>query len=155
MSILNIIKSTPLFYELYDEEIEEIVAQCRVMNVLAGDKIVEEGEEGDELFILLVGEAHVERKGCRLATIHKGELFGEMVLMNERVRLADIVATSTSDVLVVNYQDIFKFFKDDPKIFSILILNLSRMLAKRLKNAGSDIGDLHLKIKKLKKENES
>ncbi len=142
MSVLNIVKGSPLFYELYDEEILSIVEKCSVMSLEPGEAIFKDGENGDEIFLMLTGCAQVRKEGVNLAKLKKGDLFGELVLLNENIRNADIITEVTSDILVMKYSDIFNLYESSPKIFSILILNLARILAGRLKQAGEQIKDL-------------
>lgn len=146
MSIINIIKSSPLFFELFDEEIDEIIQDCNVLSIDAGEPIVKEGDEGDEIFLILNGGADVMKGDICLAHLKKGDLFGEMVLLDERTRSADIVSNTYTDVLILSYDVIFGYFQKKPKIFSILILNLCRLLAKRLKGSGEEIKLLNAKI---------
>jgi CRP-like cAMP-binding protein len=149
MSIINIIKSSPLFFELFDQEIEEIIQECNVLSLEQGQAIVQEGDEGDEIFLILNGGADVMKGDICLAHLKKGDLFGEMVLLDERTRSADIIANTYTDVLILSYDVIFGYFQKKPKIFSILILNLCRLLAKRLKGSGDEIKKLNAKILEL------
>jgi CRP/FNR family cyclic AMP-dependent transcriptional regulator len=146
MSIVNIIKSSPLFFELFDEEIDEIIQECNVLSLEAGEPIVQEGDEGDEIFLILNGGADVMKGDICLAHLKKGDLFGEMVLLDERTRSADIISNTYTDVLILSYDVIFGYFQKKPKIFSILILNLCRLLAKRLKGSGEEIKQLNAKL---------
>ena len=148
MSVLQIVKGCPLFHELYDDEIMTICEKCSVMTLAPEDKIFSKGDQGDEIFLILSGSAIVEKDGIELAHLRKGDLFGEMVLLKENVRHANVVSNNYTDVLVLKYHDIFGLYKSSPKIFSLLILNLSRLLAGRLKGAGSA-------IEALKREQES
>jgi len=150
MSIINIIKSSPLFFELYDEEIDTIIKDCNVISLEEGSYIFRENDEGNEIYLILTGGAHVKKGEIILADLKKGDLFGEMVLLDERVRTADIVSSTYTDVLVLNYDTIFNKFTKNPKIFSILMLNLCRLLAKRLKTSGDSIRELNGVISKLK-----
>lgn len=150
MSVLQVVKGTPLFYELYDEEILKIVEKCRVLNLEPGDYIFKENDIGDEIFLILNGSAEVRKGDLTLAKLRKGDLFGEMVLLKDNVRKADIYVDNFSDVLVLSYDDIFGLYEHNNKIFSIIMLNLSRMLATRLNDAGEKIASLSLKIKELK-----
>lgn len=143
MSIINVIKGSPLFFELFDEEIESIVEDCGVLNLEDGDYIFKEGDEGNELFLILSGSALVKKGDVTLVELKKGDLFGEMVLLDERIRTADIVAKTYTDVLVLSYDVIFSIFKKNPKIFSLLMLNLCRLLAKRLKGSSEEIKRLN------------
>lgn len=151
MSIINVIKSSPLFFELYDEEVESIIEDCHVLNLEDGDYIFKEGDEGNEIYLILAGGAHVKKGDLVLVELKKGDLFGEMVLLDERTRSADIVANTYTDVLVLSYDVIFGVFKKNPKVFSLLMLNLCRLLAKRLKSSSNEIKKLNNMISELQK----
>jgi CRP/FNR family cyclic AMP-dependent transcriptional regulator len=84
MSIVNIIKSSPLFYELFDDEIDSLIQDCNVLSLEAGDYIFKEGDIGDEIFLILTGGADVKKGDVTLVSLKKGDLFGEMVLLDER-----------------------------------------------------------------------
>ena len=146
MSIINIIKSSPLFFELFDNEIETIVEKCSVMSLEKDDYIFRENDEGNEIFLILTGAANVKKSDTVLAKLKKGDLFGEMVLLEEKVRTADVIASTYTDVLVMDFDAIFGIFKKNPKIFSLLMLNLCRLLAKRLKGSSESIKQLNAKI---------
>lgn len=145
MSVLQVVKGTPLFYELYDDEILKIVEKCRVLNLAPGDHIFKTNDVGDEIFLILNGSALVKRGEVTLAKLRKGDLFGEMVLLKDNIRKADIYVDNFSDVLVLSYNDIFSLYESNIKIFSIIMLNLSRMLATRLNDAGEKIASLSIK----------
>lgn len=149
MSILDIIKAAPLFVELYDDEIDAIIEKCSVMSLEEGQFIIKDGEEGDDFFIILTGAAAVKKGDVVLAELRKGDLFGEMVLLGQNIRTADIIANTYTDVLVMNYSSIFSFYDKHPKIFSLLILNLSRLLTKRLSSANETIRGLNSKLSEL------
>lgn len=155
MSIINIIKAAPLFYELYDEEIDRIIEKCSVLSLEKDEFIIKDGDEGEDFYIILSGTAIVKKGDVQLAELRKGDLFGEMVLLNQNKRTADIIATTYTDVLVLNYQAIFSFYQSSPKMFSLLILNLSRLLTKRLDNSGQTIRDLNHKIRALEESKKS
>jgi CRP-like cAMP-binding protein len=146
---MNIIKSSPLFCEFFDAEVEQIVERCQVLSLQDGEFVFREGDQGDDIFIILTGSAQVKKNTVVLAELKKGDLFGEMVLLNNNQRSADIVATTFTDVLVLNYNSIFSFYQTHPKIFSLLILNLSRLLAKRLDQSGQTIRKLNEDLQRL------
>ena len=145
MSILHVVKGCPLFYELYDEEIMKIVHKCRVVKFERGDYVFHQGDKGDEISLFLNGSASVPKGDLELARLRKGDLFGEMVLLKDNLRHADIAIDNYTDVLVISYRDIFGLYETNNKLFSILMLNLSRMLATRLKKAGESIEQLKRK----------
>ena len=146
MSIVQVVKACPLFYELYDQEIMKIVEKCRVETLNPGQYMFREGDKGNEIFLILNGNAKVLKKDIVLANLRKGDLFGEMVLLKDPVRQADIYIDSYTDILVLEYDDIFGLYETNSKLFSLIMLNLSRMLATRLRDAGSTIKRLSLEL---------
>ena len=151
MSVLHVVKGCPLFYELYDEEIMAIVQKCRVIKAQEGDYIFREHDQGNEIFLILNGSAVVVKNNIKLANLRKGDVFGEMVLLKDNIRKADIYINNYTDLLVVDYDDIFGLYEANNKVFSILMLNLARMLATRLRKSGESIE----KLKALRKASEA
>jgi CRP-like cAMP-binding protein len=148
MSIINIIKSCPLFMELADDEIDVVIKTCNVLNLEEGEHVFRESDEGDDLYIILTGHAEVHKDGVTLAKLTKGDLFGEMILLNETIRTADVTAKTYTDVLVINYKTIFGLYHKNPSIFSILAFNLCRLLAERLRKTNQEMSELSEKWRK-------
>ncbi|MEM8728147.1 MAG: FAD-dependent oxidoreductase [Chlamydiota bacterium] len=82
--------------------------------------IFQEGDVGDYLYIIVNGKVEVyrERGGSKnvIATLGKGEYFGEMALLNRQLRTATIHCLSPVDVLALKKRD-----------FGILISNFRRL----------------------------
>ena len=56
---------TLLFRSLDDEQRAQVLEQADLVEVAAGETIVEEGKPADELFVLLAGQGQRTRAGCR------------------------------------------------------------------------------------------
>jgi len=65
----------------------------------AGAQILKEGEAGDRAYLIQEGEVEICRKGDIIATLGKGELFGEMALIDDQPRMAS--ARAITDVACV------------------------------------------------------
>lgn len=147
MSIANLVKGCPLFYEIYDNEVEEILADCVVATYESDDYIIKQGDTSTDICVLLSGEAKVtvEKDGIskEITTLSKGDLFGELVLINEVERTANIVAVETCDVLVLSYETFYSYYQKRPKIFALMVLNVTRLVTKRLKAANKIIEELN------------
>jgi CRP/FNR family transcriptional regulator, cyclic AMP receptor protein len=146
MAMPDFLRACPLFHELFDKEIEKIAKRATVHTFEEGDSIIKDGEEGDEIFVLLQGGAMVQKEApngiIKIQPLNPGDVFGELVLLDIRTRSADIVATTESHILELKYGDIFELYKKEPKIFGLLILNLARLLASRLRNASETISKM-------------
>lgn len=146
MSIANLVKGCPLFYEIYPNEIENILQSCQVASYDNGDYIIRQGDTSTDICVILSGEAvvTVEKDGHEkdVATLGKGDLFGELVLINEVERTANILATANCDILVISYETFYSFYKKKPQIFALMVLNVTRLVTKRLKAANKIIQEL-------------
>lgn len=149
MSIQSIIRGAPLFNDLYDSEIDSILQSCHVMQLQTGEKIFNEGDPGEDLYLVLNGKIDIMKKGVLIATLGKAEIFGEMILLYEGTRSTDAFAVVPSDLLLLNYQSILSVYDKNPRAMSIMMLNLSRLLADRLKKSNVEVRDLRLTCNEL------
>ena len=152
MSIQSIIRGAPLFNELYDGEIDSVLKSCQVMQLQADEKIFNEGDIGEDLYLILSGKINIVKKGILIATLRKAELFGEMILLYEGTRSTDAFAVVPTDLLVLNYRSILKVYDKNPRAMSIMMLNLSRLLADRLKKSNAEVRELRLGLDAMAKK---
>jgi NADH dehydrogenase len=66
-----------------------------------GQEIFHQGDIGDRVYIVLCGKADVLRDDRRLATLERGDYFGEMALLNQAMRNATVRCTEPMDVLAL------------------------------------------------------
>lgn len=145
-------KSCSLFNELYDHEIKLIVKNGRVSTYRESDVMIADGSEGEEIHILLDGRAEVRKETdegmVMIQELIPGDVFGEMVLLDERKRWVDVVAVHTCHVLELKYSDIYKLYEKKPKIFGIIALNMARLVTRRLRASNDIVTALRSGIKK-------
>lgn len=146
MDIPDFITGSPLFFEMHTAEIMQIIEHCRVINYEPGDCILNIGDRGQSLFVITLGEAVIERsrnnKDIVVQTVTTGDVFGEVALMAQKLRQASVIAKTQTTVLEISYDTIFGLYQKKPKIFGILILNIARLIGKRLSGAYDHIADL-------------
>ncbi|TAN56769.1 MAG: cyclic nucleotide-binding domain-containing protein [Rhodospirillales bacterium] len=97
----------------------------------AGQKIFGEGEAGDRAYIIQDGTVEITKNGVTLARLNKGELFGEMALVDDMPRMATAKAASDVSVVIIS-RDTFreKLAKADPFIrglLSIFVRNIRNL----------------------------
>merc|ERR1719236_385771 len=88
-----------------DEAIAKLVDTLELRNYKKGEKIIAQGEEGKEFYILQKGSAVVtgikggeEQEYMRY---HGGECFGELALLRNATRFATVTALSRCEVLAL------------------------------------------------------
>ncbi len=95
----------------------------------AGEHIVRAGDKGNEAFIIIDGIAEVRLPENQhvFATLEPGEMFGELAIITDECRSADVVAKTDVQMMVMT-RDVFlkRFVEDSEKA-----LTLMRMMSKR------------------------
>lgn len=108
--IPEILKKTQLFRGLSDQQLSEICQQLVEKEYLAGRLVVQLGEVGDCLYLILSGSAQVfvydkDGKEIVLARLEKGQFFGEQALLNEKPirRNANVRALTSLKTLALSH----------------------------------------------------
>jgi uncharacterized protein YhbP (UPF0306 family) len=81
-----------VFRDLPEREADTLAAQLNTMEVGAGDVIVRQGAPADKFFIIIDGEVEITREDDgeqrKLATLTRGQFFGEMAILRDSPRMA-------------------------------------------------------------------
>ena len=102
-----------------------------VVEFPAGAVIIEEGQEGDHMYVVMEGEAQVSLKGRHLATAQPGEIVGEMALINSELRSATVIARTDCVLASIDQGSFDSLLRHVPD-FTLHVMNV---LADRLKVA--------------------
>ena len=142
-----IFKGAMVFEEYGDEDLEKVIEKVHISQPRAGDVIFSQGDEGDELVLLLKGEVEVyvtEETGAELslASIEENSFFGEMAIIDETVRMASVRALSDCVIGSIHSDDFWGYFHRYPELSK----NILRGINKRLRETDKDY------IKRLAKE---
>ena len=128
----------PLFESLSDEEVSNFLRSGTVLSLQPGDRIIRQGDVGDEMYIILSGVAEaVSRKEDQehsLAIMSKGQIFGEVAFISTAVRSADVNALTEMQVLIISKGFLTRAMRKQPEISAKVLFNLSLILAQRLRD---------------------
>jgi len=94
-----------------------------------GHFIVEQGQVGNGLFILVSGTARVVRGDEVLAHLGPGDSFGELSVIDQQPRAASVIAEQSCSCLALASWDLLAVLEDDPR----LAINLLAELARRIR----------------------
>ncbi|MBV9125821.1 MAG: cyclic nucleotide-binding domain-containing protein, partial [Planctomycetes bacterium] len=98
---------SPFCADLSSAEVEQIVEAGRVLNVLSGQTVCEQGQEGNSMFLILEGRVQVTvdyggGTSTFLRYLEKGDHFGEMALLAGDPRAATVTAVIDTQLLVLD-----------------------------------------------------
>lgn len=129
-------RAIPLLAGLRPAQARIVVLMGELRQFPPGAAIVRAGEEGNEMFVILSGTTDVYvRHGFQrrqVAELRRGDVFGEMALVRNDQRSADVEARDAVEVLAVDERFLQRIQRRYPRIAARLFLSLTRILSDRL-----------------------
>ena len=133
---LVLARSCPAFAGLDDRALADVVGSCDEEIFAAGSRILTEGLQGQETFLILEGVAWVVVDADAVVTLGPGELFGEMAVLDGGTRTASVIARTRLRCLVLPNRGLRELVLGHPRVG----LNLLEMLSRRLRLADRRLG---------------
>lgn len=133
----NVIARSDLFRQMTRMQIKKVILLGHILSVDANAFIIRQGERGRTMYLILEGSVKVEYiapEGRRVALEQfvEGDIFGEIALVNEVERTANVIATQPTRLLTIDWESLERVRKIYPRLSARLFLNLSRILGTRL-----------------------
>ncbi len=120
-------RDLPLFDGLDPEALEFLEDKMQEVSVPIGGHIVKAGDFAYRFFVIVTGSASVSRDGSVVAGLGKGDMFGEMALVEDSRRNADVVATTPMTLLALMSWD----FREALAMYSQFRERVERVMAER------------------------
>jgi CRP/FNR family cyclic AMP-dependent transcriptional regulator len=130
------LKQVELFEGLDKKELSLLAKTCTERQFPTGAVLMQEGEAGAGLFILIEGKVHVTQSAGPgqpprdITTLGAGEVIGEMALLDNLPRSATVTAIEPCRCLLVPVWDFRATLRETPEIAIKLLVQLSRRLRK-------------------------
>jgi monovalent cation:H+ antiporter, CPA1 family len=102
-----------MFAGLGRAEIKALVRRFRPRLLVPDEVIIKKGDRGSEMFLISSGAVEVVLPNARIR-LGSGEFFGEMALLGNRRRQADVIALGYCRVLVLSAADFQRFLREFP-----------------------------------------
>ena len=116
MELEQQLASVPLLAGL-DGRIRRRLAETGKRRTYApGDEMVREGSSGTALYVMLSGDARVERAGERIGSVTAGDFFGELALIEEHPRSASVIADTEVECLLFPAWEFTALLQEHPEI---------------------------------------
>jgi monovalent cation:H+ antiporter, CPA1 family len=129
--------NVPMFAGLTPKQLKVVAESGVERTYKPGETIVKQGDKGIGFYLLLSGAADV-RKGTQVVTrLGAGQFFGEMALMDEQPRTADVVASEPTRCLVLSRWEFWGTVGGDPEVIRALF----RETVRRLRAAGPGLSE--------------
>jgi len=140
----ELLRASEFFAETSVAVLATITAQGEVRNLQRGDVLFKEGEKPESMFIVLsgriaiaIGNRPMDSRESVLALMERGDLFGELGLLDGGERSAMARAIETSSVLQIPYKIVREQMQSNPT----MLWGVTKLLAKRLRTMDEVLSD--------------
>jgi serine/threonine protein phosphatase PrpC/CRP-like cAMP-binding protein len=137
---IETLQAVPLFRYLNYQELMKVSGLIDMRHFVADEVIVEEGQTGEELFIVLTGRVRVHKDVQTLVEFGEGEHFGEMALIDREPRSATVTATEDTRLLAMQRSDFFHVIKHERDLAVKLLWQFLGVLTSRLRTTSRELG---------------
>jgi CRP/FNR family transcriptional regulator, cyclic AMP receptor protein len=124
-----------LFEHLSDDDRATLAGVIDMRTLAAGETLFNAGDPGESLYVVRSGEVELYIKdtaGQRipLAIVGRGEVFGELALLDRSPRTATAVALADSELLELDRDDLLLLFRTSPAAALRLLAAMGHMTRK-------------------------
>jgi len=132
------LKKIHLFYDLEDDELEDIANAMEEISVGKGEVVFQQDSKSENFYLIYSGNVRIMRtqqnKEYQLAVLVKNDYFGEMGLIARRTRSGTVTATSDTILLALDREEFERLFKKSPQLrLNLDVAVKSRQLARSLR----------------------
>jgi len=129
----NFFKKVYLFSELNDSELDAITALATTHHFAKHNVVVQEGERGEALYIILEGSVKISTYSCDgreviLSLLESGAFFGEMSLLDKQPRSANVTTLEATTIVQIRRKHFEHLLLKMPNITIKLLTEVVRRL---------------------------
>jgi CRP-like cAMP-binding protein len=128
---LPVLQGVPLFAGLTTRQLRHVASVARMKRFSAGTAVVRMGDPGSAFYVILDGSALVVRPTGRPLKLQPGDFFGEMALLEDAPRAADVIAAEDVLTMTIGRAAFTKLLRSEPQ----LTYTMLRKVAGRLRAA--------------------
>jgi CRP-like cAMP-binding protein len=126
--VVDILGSLALFADLDRAELQGVAHTFEEEHFSEGMRIIRQGFQGSNFYVILEGEASVRVDGSDLATLGRGDFFGEVTALLGDEPTADVVALRDMRCLVLGGPEVEGFLVSHPRVMFRMLQAEARRL---------------------------
>jgi len=133
-----------LFREFDDEALATLASIVQEVHLDAGQALFSQGDGGDQMFLVRRGTIHIllplpGGKRHHLATLGRGDYFGEMVFLDRGRRSADAEALADTDLYALSRRRFDEVAPSDAVVAAKVFARLALLVSQRLRAADAEL----------------
>jgi CRP-like cAMP-binding protein len=132
--LIPLLKGVGLFSRCTDGECRQIARTATIQTVEAGQRVINIGDEGSDLFIVLEGSADAVLNGEVQRSFGAGDYFGELSALSPAPRTSDVVATTDLRVAVFSRPSVYRLIDTVPGVAAKMLEGLASSLRSQIQH---------------------
>jgi HEAT repeat protein len=136
-----VLKNTDLFAETPENVLSSIAPIMKEVSYLEGQTIFEKGDLGTSMFVIYDGRVGIYDGGVQLATFGRGDVFGELALLDAEPRSAAVTTLSDVQLFRIDQGDFYDLMDERGEV----LRNIIRILCQRIRNQNTKLRALSTK----------
>ena len=118
---LSVLRKHPIFSDLAPDALDQLCRYAQPTTLKRGATLFAKGDPGHSLYAVISGTVKIsvsspDGRNAILNLIGAGEVFGEMSVLDGRVRSADAIANTNCEILVIDRRDFLPFVHSQPAL---------------------------------------
>ncbi len=139
----SVLKNMPFFGAVTDAVIDRILDLATIKTLKKGAYFFKEEDVASAMYVLQSGSVAIVKRsaGCDylLQRLQSGDCFGEMSLIDFNNRSASAIAEESCLAIEISSADLFEIYKQDLEQFTIIQMNMSREVSRRLRRLDENL----------------
>jgi CRP/FNR family cyclic AMP-dependent transcriptional regulator len=136
-NILGMLEKTSLWSGLSKRDLKSIAKLSKERSYEPGETIVRKGEGGVGFYLILEGSVEIKSDGKTLTKLGPGQFFGEMSVLDNQPRSADVVVVEPTRCLTLSAWSFNAMISENPKI----ALRMLQEFVRRLRNTNKALSE--------------
>jgi CRP-like cAMP-binding protein len=141
------IRNSSMLQGLTEEDLSRLAAVCEERQMAEGTTVFIENMPGESLFLIRNGTIRISRMFAEgdektLVVLGPEDVFGEMAMIDGLPRSATARVAEAVDLISLKKKDFESLCRDEPVLALKLVMNIVRVLTKRIREAGDEYREM-------------
>lgn len=144
------LREIPVMSDLDAQALTDLETAMQRRSYAPGEKIFQIGEADDEIFLVRSGRVHIllpleGGKRHHLATMCRGDFFGEMSFLDHRSRSAEAEAATKTELFILSRAAFDAIVPRNVRLATSVYEQLARVIATRLRTTDAELRSLEVR----------
>jgi sigma-B regulation protein RsbU (phosphoserine phosphatase) len=145
---LRFLRQSKMFENAPKTLLADIGRIATTVSVKADERIMEKGDEGTTMYIIVDGQVRIHDDDLTLTHLGQGDVFGEMAALDSEVRSASVTAEVDTTLFQLEQSSVYDVLSRRPEAARAFI----HLLCQREKSIVHDVTERSFKVRALERE---